>query len=137
MFILVDESNFFKSIYRPRMFKAIVNKMPKYKDIKNTVTLIVEEEIRTINVISKDSDDNSEGMAILTSDCLEGEQGISFDWIKPFSSFVYVNCGPFLIIFWKLSRESDEKETDSLRMVRFFIRDILKDRGVPSLSASR
>ena len=86
MFILVDESNFFKSIYRPRMFKAIVNKMPKYKDIKNNVTLIVEEEIRTINVISKDSDDNSEGMAILTSDCLEGEQGISFDWIKPFSS---------------------------------------------------
>ena len=35
---------------------------------------------------------------------------VSFILIKSFSSFVYVNCGPFLIIFWKLSKDKEEKE---------------------------
>ena len=70
MLILSDESNFFKSIYNPSMFKAIVNSIPNIDEMKNTVRLMVEVEINTIRVMKSDKEEIKDGIAILTSDCL-------------------------------------------------------------------
>lgn len=70
MLIFVDESSFFKSMYNPSMFKAIVNSIPNIDETKNTVRLMVEVEINTISVMKSDKEDIKDGIAILISDCL-------------------------------------------------------------------
>ena len=70
MFIIVDESSFFKSMNNPSMFKAIVNSITNIDEMKNTVRLIVEVEINTIRVMKSDKEEIKDGIAILTSDCL-------------------------------------------------------------------